>query len=127
MMLSLSTVMTWLTELGVKISLDDFGTGYSSLAYLKRFPLSRIKIDKSFVHDIIDDPEDAAIVNAVVILGKSLNMTVTAEGVEDAAQREFLRKIGCDEYQGFLFSRPVPADALAELLQSAPKRRNDRE
>ena len=107
-----------LHEMGVRFSIDDFGTGYSSLSYLKKFPISSLKIDRSFVQDITSDNEDAAIVSAIVALGHSLGLKVIAEGVETIEQLHYLRKIKCDEMQGFLFSRPVPADEMTRLLQS---------
>lgn len=116
-------ILDRLSALGVKISLDDFGTGYSSLAYLKRFPLSRIKIDKSFVADVIANADDAAIVDAVVNLGRSMNMTVTAEGVETGEQAEYLAQCGCDEFQGFHFSRPVTPEAVERLLSNAVEKK----
>ncbi|WP_306393894.1 bifunctional diguanylate cyclase/phosphodiesterase [Telluria beijingensis] len=108
--------MRELKAMGVSLSIDDFGTGYSSLSALKTFPISRLKIDKSFVADLADSAGDQAIALAVISLGHKLNLRVIAEGVETAQQRDFLRANDCDEMQGYLFSRPLPAPELARLL-----------
>ena len=104
---------------GFRIALDDFGTGYSSLSYLQRFAVDKIKIDRSFVANIGEGSDSTAIVNAVVTLGRSMGLTVNAEGVETAAQRDFLRSAGCDELQGFLFSKAVPEAEITKRLQQA--------
>ncbi len=108
-----------LKALGLRLSIDDFGTGYSSLAYLKRFPIDELKIDQGFVRDIPHDSSDMEIAAAVIGLARGLRLNVVAEGVETEAQRDFLVEQGCHAYQGYLFSRPLPADAFAELLGRA--------
>jgi len=106
-----------LKALGVKVAIDDFGIGYSSLGYLKKFPIDTLKIDKSFIRDCTDVPEDAAIVKAVIALAKNLNIPVVAEGVENPRQLAFLCAEGCDVIQGYLYSPPVSAEEVAELLR----------
>jgi EAL domain-containing protein (putative c-di-GMP-specific phosphodiesterase class I) len=111
--------LSQLRELGVKIALDDFGTGYSSLSYLHRIPFDKIKIDKSFIDNIASNDRSLAIVQAVIMVAKTRNVTVVAEGVETEQQRELLRTVKCSEMQGYLFSRPVP---VQDLLQFFPAR-----
>ena len=112
-----------LSEIGVGLSIDDFGTGYSSLSYLKRLPITSLKIDQSFVRDLATDPDDAAIIDAIIAMAHSLKLRVVAEGVETEAQRSFLKAHHCDEFQGFLFSTAVEAPRFARMVQEQPSRR----
>ncbi|WOH67267.1 GAF domain-containing protein [Bradyrhizobium sp. BWA-3-5] len=105
---------------GIRLAIDDFGTGYSSMSLMKQFPIDTIKIDRSFVRDLPVDSEDQAIAQAIISMGKALGMTVIAEGVETVEQETFLRNHACDEMQGFLFSKPLPARQMADLLRSEP-------
>ncbi|MCK1543841.1 EAL domain-containing protein [Bradyrhizobium sp. 147] len=119
---SAASVLNALLELGVTVALDDFGTGFSSLTYLRKLPFSRIKIDQSFIRDVLVQPDCAAIVKSVVSLARDLRIGVVAEGVETSDQLEYLRQISCDEVQGYLISRPVAADAVLALLDSKKHR-----
>lgn len=111
-------ILRKLKELGAQLTMDDFGTGYSSLSYLKRFPFDKMKIDKSFVRDITNDPDSAAITRAIITMAHSLNLRVIAEGIETEGQLGYLRSQDCDEMQGFYFSRPVPAPEFEKLMRA---------
>ncbi|MBI3529210.1 MAG: EAL domain-containing protein [Betaproteobacteria bacterium] len=110
--------LTQLKTLGIRLAIDDFGTGYSSLSNLKRFPIDTLKVDRSFIRDLPGDSEDKAITTAIIAMGKSLNMSLVAEGVETQEQAEFLRAHACDQFQGYYFSKPVDKDKFGELLRS---------
>ncbi|MCK7610376.1 EAL domain-containing protein [Acinetobacter portensis] len=114
--------MTVLKRYGVMFSLDDFGTGYSSLTYLQRIPIDQLKIDQGFVRDIMVSANDAKIAKMIIVLAKTLGISVLAEGVETEAQRDVLEKHGCYHYQGYLFGRPMPIDEFEQylILQQTP-------
>jgi len=118
---SIIDTMNTLKSSGVSLSLDDFGTGYSSLSHLKNLPLDQLKIDQSFVRDVMEAPNDAAIAKAIVALSESLGLDVIAEGVETQAQRDFLATAGCHSYQGYLFGRPMPLTEFEALVQQVPR------
>jgi EAL domain-containing protein (putative c-di-GMP-specific phosphodiesterase class I) len=111
-------ILTGLKALGVRIAIDDFGAGYSSLSTLQRFPLDTIKIDRSFIRDVATPGKDANLTDAIISMGKSLSLTVVAQGVETREQADFLREHACDEFQGFYFNKPVSAEQFTELLQA---------
>jgi EAL domain-containing protein (putative c-di-GMP-specific phosphodiesterase class I) len=110
-------VLAELKRMGVRLAIDDFGTGYSSLNYLKQLPVSKLKIDRSFVRDLADGSRDVAITAAIINVAKCLNLTVTAEGVEEKSQLSVLREYSCDEVQGFLFGRPMTASEITDKLR----------
>jgi predicted signal transduction protein with EAL and GGDEF domain len=111
-------VLGALKGMGVRLAIDDFGTGYSSLAQLKRFPIDTLKVDRSFIRELPADSEDKAIAEAIIAMGKTLSLTVVAEGVETSEQKAFLRDRACDQMQGYHFSKPIAADEFAELLRT---------
>ena len=113
------TLLERFKALGLHLSIDDFGTGYSSLSYLKRFPIDALKVDQSFVREMTTSADDAALVTAIILMGRSLKLRVVAEGVETRSQLGLLKILQCDEIQGYLVSRPVPAEELATLLAGA--------
>jgi predicted signal transduction protein with EAL and GGDEF domain len=112
------SVLQQLKAMGLKLAIDDFGTGYSSLSYLKQFPVSKLKIDRSFIREIAVNPDDAAIATAIIGMAKSLSLKVIAEGVENEAQMSFLRAHQCDEIQGYYFSKPLSTDEVVDQLRS---------
>jgi EAL domain-containing protein (putative c-di-GMP-specific phosphodiesterase class I) len=112
-----ANMLNRLKAMGINISIDDFGTGFSSLASLKRLPIDALKIDQSFVREATSDPDDAALVMAIITLGHNLRLKVVAEGVETEDQLRFLQLLRCDEIQGFFYSKPVPADTLISLFE----------
>ena len=112
------SILNQLSDMGIALAIDDFGTGYSSLAYLKHLPIQRLKLDQSFVKDIESDLSDAAICSATIALGHNLGLELVAEGVETQAQRDFLTKLGCDVLQGYLYSRPLPANEIIDYLRA---------
>jgi EAL domain-containing protein (putative c-di-GMP-specific phosphodiesterase class I) len=119
------TLLTSLKNLGVTISIDDFGTGYSSLSYLRKLPVNELKIDRTFIENITDSEEDLILVSAIINLAHTFRLKVVAEGVENKAQLELLKKIGADQYQGFYCSKAIPLDELVSLITShnhPPKR-----
>ena len=109
--------MKHLQSLGISLSMDDFGVGYSSLSHLTRFPIDRLKIDRSFISDIPQNVEKAAVVRAIVAMAHSLNLITVAEGVETAEQERFMKAVGCDQFQGYFLSPPVPAPQLELLIE----------
>jgi EAL domain-containing protein (putative c-di-GMP-specific phosphodiesterase class I) len=115
-------VMNTLHKTGIRMSIDDFGTGYSSLSYLKRFKIYKLKIDQSFVRDIATDVDDRSIVSAIIDMANNLGLHTIAEGVETAEQLNILRKEGCNEIQGYYFSKPLPADQFRTLIEQSDKR-----
>ncbi|MEW6187528.1 MAG: bifunctional diguanylate cyclase/phosphodiesterase [Thermodesulfobacteriota bacterium] len=110
-------ILNEINKLGVRLAIDDFGAGYSSLAQIKRFPIDTLKVDPSFIRDLAKNPEDRAITEAIIAMGKTLSLTVVAEGVETPEQEALLRQQSCDVLQGFYFSKPIPPERFAELLR----------
>jgi EAL domain-containing protein (putative c-di-GMP-specific phosphodiesterase class I) len=119
------TVLRQLQDKGVHIAMDDFGTGYSSLNYLKQLPLNTLKIDRSFISDLRPDTKDAEIIKSVISLGQGLKLQIVAEGVDDPEQLAVLRDLNCEIVQGFLFSRPLSAADMTEILRENWKRRSE--
>jgi EAL domain-containing protein (putative c-di-GMP-specific phosphodiesterase class I) len=104
--------------MGIRVAIDDFGIGYSSLSTLKQFPLDTVKIDRSFIRDVASDADDKNLTEAIIAMGRTLSLTVVAQGVETKEQADFLRLNACDEFQGFYLNKPMPADQIAELLRT---------
>jgi EAL domain-containing protein (putative c-di-GMP-specific phosphodiesterase class I) len=111
-------LLSEMRDMGISIAIDDFGIGYSSLSQLKRFPINTIKVDRSFIKDLMNNKEDAAITGAIIAMGRTLNLNVIAEGVETNEQIGFLRAHECDEMQGYYFSKPIPENEFVELLRA---------
>ena len=111
------SILAKIKSMGVRLAIDDFGTGYSSLAQIKHFPVDTLKVDRSFIRNIPQDAEDKAITEAIIAMGKTLSLTVVAEGVETEEQMNFLKEHSCDEMQGFYFSKPVAPEQFADLLR----------
>ena len=112
-----NSILTALKERGIHISIDDFGTGYSSLNYLKHFKIDTLKIDQSFIHDIIEDPDAASMIIAIIAMGHSLRMRIVAEGVETIEQLNFLAEHGCNEVQGYYYNKPLSAEEFTNYLK----------
>jgi EAL domain-containing protein (putative c-di-GMP-specific phosphodiesterase class I) len=110
-------LLTAIKQMGVRIAIDDFGVGYSSLAQIKRFPIDTLKVDRSFIRDLAENAEDRAITEAIITMGKTLSLTVVAEGVETQEQQSFLSDHACDAMQGFYFSKPIPHDEFASFMR----------
>ena len=123
---SLHALLTELRAMGVSLALDDFGTGYSSLSYLHRFPIDTLKIDRSFVQDLPHVVERAAITRAIIMMAQAMGMKTVAEGVETLGQLEFLREVGCDEFQGYLLTRPLEPAAVQDLVRENARRYGER-
>jgi EAL domain-containing protein (putative c-di-GMP-specific phosphodiesterase class I) len=111
-------LLTNIKKLGVRLAIDDFGTGYSSLAQIQHFPIDTLKVDRSFIRNLAQDSENQAITQAIITMGKTLKLTVVAEGVETQEQKDFLRDLICDEMQGFYFSKPIASDQFGDLLRN---------
>jgi predicted signal transduction protein with EAL and GGDEF domain len=118
-------ILEQLSRMGVVVSVDDFGTGYSSMSYLRRFPIDKLKIDRGFISELLSRPDDLSIVTAIISLAHSLHLKVVAEGVETPEQREMLRNLGCDQYQGYCFSPAVPAPEFTTLLRNSTRAVSD--